>query len=287
VVDNCSRDGTGDMVANDFPETVLIRNDRNRGFAAASNQAIRSGRGRYLLLLNPDTLVREGALEEMVGFLDRRPTAGGAGPRLLNPDGSLQPSVRAFPTMAAAFQRFTILGSLGLFRRARSDYLQTDFDYDRPAVVDQPMGAALFLRREALAEVGILDEGFFLYFEEVDLCRRLTRSGRSLWYNPEATIVHRGGASTGQQGARALFFFFRSQFRYFEKVSGRAGAGAFKLIFKPLAVLDIYWSLILTGLALAGGRLAGQSPERREKRRIRARLKWDFLSRYLWKFLAL
>ncbi len=287
VVDNCSRDGTGDMVATDFPETILIRNDRNRGFAAASNQAIRSGRGRYLLLLNPDTLVREGALEEMVGFLDRRPAAGGAGPRLLNPDGSLQPSVRAFPTTASALGHFTILGDLGLFRRARAGYLQAGFDYSRPAVVEQPMGAALFLRREALDEVGILDEGFFLYFEEVDLCRRLARSGRPLWYNPAAEIVHRGGASTGQEGGRALFCFFRSQFRYFEKVSGPLKAGLFKLVFKPLAVVKIYWSLLLTGLSLAGGRLAGLPAERRERRRVRLELKWEFLSRYLWKFLAL
>lgn len=287
VVDNRSRDGTGDMVESDFPETVLIRNDRNRGFAAASNQAIRSGRGRYLLLLNPDTLVTAGALEEMVGFLDRRPAAGGAGPRLRNSDGSLQPSVRAFPTMAAAFGQFTILGDLGLFRRSRAGYLQAGFDYTRPAVVDQPMGAALFLRREALDEVGMLDEDFFLYFEEVDLCRRLTRAGRLLWYNPAAEVVHRGGASTEQEGGRALFYFFRSQFRYFEKVSGPVGAGLFKFFFKPLAVLKIYWSLILTGLSLAGGSLTGHSVERRERRRRRLGLKREFLSRYLIKFLAL
>ncbi len=287
VVDNRSRDGTGDMVETDFPETVLIRNNRNRGFAAASNQAIRSGRGRYLLLLNPDTRVTEGALEEMVGFLDRRPAAGGAGPRLLNPDGSLQPSVRAFPTFAAAFGLFTILGDLGLFRRARADYLRHGFDYGRPAAVDQPMGAALFLRRDALDEVGILDEGFFLYFEEVDLCRRLTRAGLPLWYNPAAAIVHRGGASTRQEGGRALYYFFQSQFRYFEKVSGPAGAGLFKLVFKPLAVLKIYWSLILAVLSLAGGRLTNLPAERRERRRARLELKWEFISRYMIRFLTL
>lgn len=287
VVDNRSRDGTGEMVESGFPEATLIPNDRNRGFAAASNQAIRAARGRYLLLLNPDTLVPAGALEEMVDFLDRRPAAGGGGPRLLNPDGSLQPSVRAFPTIPSALGQFTILGDLGLFRRARNRYLQTGFDYGRPAVVDQPMGAALFLRRAALEEVGLLDEGFFLYFEEVDLCRRLTRAGRPLWFNPAAEIVHRGGASTGQEGGRALFYFFQSQFRYFQKVAGPLPAGFFKLVFKPLAAAGIYWSLLITGLSLAGGRLAGLPAERRERRRARLELKWEFLSRYLWKFLVL
>lgn len=287
VVDNSSRDGTGEMVEAEFPEAILIRDTTNRGFAAGCNRAIRAGRGRYLLLLNPDTLVTAGALEEMVRFLDRRPEAGGAGPKLLNPDGSRQPSVRGFPTFASAFGRFTILGKLGFFRRAGSDYLQAGFDGGRPAVVDQPMGAALFLRREALDEVGLLDEGFFLYFEEVDLCRRLTRAGRPLWYNPAAEIVHRGGESTGQEEGRALLHFFQSQFRYFEKVYPPARARLFKLVFKPLALLGICWSMILNGLALAGGYLFLSLAGRREKKRSRLKLKGEFLARYFFDFLRL
>ncbi len=287
VVDNCSRDGTAAMVETGFPEVALIQNDRNRGFASASNQAIRASRGRYLLLLNPDTRVPAGSLEEMVGFLDGRPAAGGAGPKLLNPDGSLQPSVRSFPTIASAFQQFTILGELGLFRRARSVYLKSDFDYGRPAIVDQPMGAALFLRREALEEVGLLDEGFFLYFEEVDLCRRLNRAGRPLWYNPTAEIIHRGGESTGQAGGGALFYFFQSQFRYFGKVCPPLQARLFKLAFKPLAIFGIYWSMIINGIFLAGSRLLGGGAGRRERKRARLELKLDFFARYLIDFLRL
>ncbi len=287
VVDNCSGDGTGTMVESEFPEVVLIANSRNRGFAAACNQALGASRGRYLVLLNPDTLVSAGALEEMVRFLDLHPAAGGAGPRLRNPDGSPQPSVRGFPTISSALGKFTILGELGFFRRSAADYLQADFDYDRPAVVDQPMGAALFLRREALDEVGLLDERFFLYFEEVDLCRRLTRSGRPLWYNPAAEIVHRGGESTGQEGGRALYYFYQSQFRYFQKVYSPARARIFKLAFKPLAVLGLLWSMALNGLCLAGGYLARIPAERRERKRARLRLKREFFSRYLREFLRL
>lgn len=287
VVDNASGDGSADMVESAFPEVSLIRGRRNLGFAAASNRAIRSARGRYLLLLNPDTLLREGSLEEMVRFLDLHPAAGGAGPRLLNPDGSLQPSIRALPNMTAALGEHTILGNLGLFRRARSAYLRREFDYGRPAIVEQPMGAALFLRREALDRVGLLDEGFFLYFEEVDLCRRLAEAGWPLWYNPAAEIVHRGGESTGRAGGRALYCYFRSQFRYFEKVSGPAASGLFKTAFKPLAVLGMYWSLVISLLSLAGGKLAGRPTARLARKRDRLARKWDFLSRYLINFLML
>lgn len=275
------------MVESEFPEVLLIRNTANRGFAAASNQAISAGRGRYLILLNPDTLVREGSLEEMVGFLDHRPLAGGAGPRLFNPDGSPQPSVRSFPTISSALSRHSILGKVGFFRRAGADYLQSDFDYGRPAVVDQPMGAALMLRREALDAVGLLDERFFLYFEEVDLCRRLTRAGWPLWYNPAAEVVHRGGESTAQAGARSLFYYFQSQFRYFEKVYPPLPARIFKIFFKPLAILRIYWSIITGGLSLAGGYLARRPEVRLAAKRGRLKIKGEFISRHLIRFLVL
>jgi len=287
VVDNASGDGTAEMVETGFSEVTLIRNTRNRGFAAAANQALEAGRGRYLLLLNPDTLVPPSSLEEMVGFLDGRPAAGGAGPKLLNPDGSLQPSVRSFPTAAAAFGQFTILGKLGLFRRSRAAYLGRGFDYGRPAIVDQPMGAALFLRREALDEVGLLDERFFLYFEEVDLCRRLTRVGRPLWFNPAAEITHRGGESTAQAGGRALFYLFQSQFRYFDKVLPPSRARLFRLAFKPLALLGIGRSLAVNGAVLAAGCLFPDPAGRRARRRERFGRKWEFLSRHLIDFLRL
>ncbi len=287
VVDNASSDGTAAMVGEDFPEAALIPNDRNRGFAAAGNQAIRASRGRYLLLLNPDTLVPAGSLEEMVRFLDRRPDAGGAGPRLRNPDGSLQPSVRAFPAAASAFGQFTILGDLGLFRRARAHYLQSAFDYGRPAIVEQPMGAALFLRREALDEVGLLDEGFFLYFEEVDLCRRLSRAGRPLWYNPAAEIVHRGGESTRQAGSRAQFYLLQSLFHYFEKVCSPARFRWFKLTFKPLALLGMLWSTILNAISLGGACFFRGAAGQRERRRSRLEVKREFLVRHWLDFLRL
>ncbi|MFH1037619.1 MAG: glycosyltransferase family 2 protein [PVC group bacterium] len=287
VVDNASRDGSGDRVAAEFPEAALVRNRVNLGFAAACNQAIRRSRGRYLLLLNPDTLIRKGALEEMVRFLDERPAAGGGGPRLIYPDGRHQPSVRGFPTFRSSLQQFTILGDIGLFRRARREYLEPNFPSDRASTVEQPMGAALFLRREALEEVGLLDEEFFLYFEEVDLCRRLDRSGRRLWYNPRAVVVHAGGGSTGQAGARALYWFFQSQFRYFGKQDGAAAAARFKLIFKPLFLAGLYWSIIRGTVSLLWAYPAHRAPGERERKRTRLQVKWRFLTGYLFDFLLL
>ncbi|MEA1929080.1 MAG: glycosyltransferase family 2 protein, partial [Candidatus Auribacterota bacterium] len=138
VIDNNSGDNSSDMVRSEFPEVSLISNRINRGFAYACNQGIRKSRGRYVLLLNPDTIIRGGSLEEMVRFLDERPTAGGGGPKLINPDGTLQPSVRAYPGFRSSLRQFTLLGDLGIFHKAGDDYLERGFDYASPSIVKQP-----------------------------------------------------------------------------------------------------------------------------------------------------
>jgi len=287
VVDNYSRDGSADMVREEFPSVTLIPNRVNRGFASACNQAIRGSGGRYILLLNPDTLIQSGALEEMVRFLDERPSAGGGGPKLINPDGSLQPSVRMFPTFKSSLGQFTILGDLGFFHRTVNKYLARDFDYAGPSIVEQPMGAALFLKREAIDSVGLLDESFFLYFEEVDLCSRLTLSGRSLWYNPGAVIVHIGGASTGKAAGLALFRLMESQFKYFKKHFGPNPTARFKVIFKPLFLLGEYWSLIQNLVSLSGAYISGRPRAEKERKGARLRMRWDFLTKHLIDFLLL
>ncbi len=287
VVENDSWDGSGVMVRDEFPEVTLIKNRVNRGFAAACNQAIEKSRGRYIVLLNPDTRVRDGSLEERVRFLDQHPSAGGGGPKLLNPDGSLQPSIRSFPTFKSSLRQFTILGDLGLFRRALREYLKKDFDYEQASIVEQPMGAALFLRRAVLDEVGFLDESFFLYFEEVDLCRRLSGAGFALWYNPRAAIIHAGGRSTGKAGSRAILWFFKSQFRYFTKEFGPDATARFKVLFKPLFLLGLYWSIIQNTVSLLGAYLVGDPPGEKERKENRLRQRWRFMTRYLIDFLLL
>jgi GT2 family glycosyltransferase len=287
VVDNNSRDGSVDMVRKEFPSVTLISNRVNRGFAFACNQVIRGSRSRYILLLNPDTLIQSGSLEEMVRFLDERPSAGGGGPKLINPDGSLQPSVRMYPTFKSSLGQFTILGDLGFFHQTVNRYLEKGFDYEYPSIVEQPMGAALFFRRSALDAVGLLDESFFLYFEEVDLCLRLFLSGRSLWYNPGAVIVHIGGGSTGKAAGLALFRLMESQFKYFIKHFGPRPTAWFKIIFKPLFLLGEYWSLIRNLASLLGAYISGSPRAEKERKKNRLRMRWDFLTKYLIDFLLL
>lgn len=285
VVDNASEDGGGRMVKKEFPSVKLIENRQNRGFAAACNQAIGKSSSRFILLLNPDTELRPGGLKEMIDFLKKHPAAGGAGCRLLNPDGSIQPSIRGFPDFRSSLGEFTILGKIGFFRRSRREYLKKDFDYDRPRVVDQPMGAALFFRRAALEEVGFMDEEFFLYFEEVDLCRRLRDRGRPLWYNPAAEIIHRGGASTGRAGARADFWFQKSQLEYFRKHRGKLRTFCFSLIYKPMFLMKMIWGTIENGISLAIALLLKKENIIQKKNRFFRKCR--FLTRYTLKFCIL
>ena len=285
VVDNASRDGSAALVRRDCAWVHLLENSRNLGFAAASNRALQESRGRYLLLLNPDTVVRPGSLEEMVSFLDTHPAAGAAGGRLLNPDGSGQPSVRAFPSFQSGLEQFTILGDLGFFRRVRHRYLMKSFNYSRPAPVDQPMGAALFLRKEAGEKVGWLDEDFFLYFEEVDLCCRLRQAGFEIWYNPACRIVHYGGLSSEQAGGKALFWLLKSQLLYLRKHSSPAAFFRFRLIFKPLLAAGLLWDLIGDSLRLGVRVLTFTPPEKLKTGKKRLRKRWEFISHYLPKLL--
>jgi len=285
VVDNASSDGSAAMVAAEFPAVSLAANRENRGFAAACNQALRSAGGRYLLLLNPDTKVPPGALEEMVRFLDGHPCAAAAGCRLENPDGSLQPSVRAFPTRAAVLGTFTVLKRFGLLRSARRRYHQADFDYSRESRIEQPMGAALFLRREAWERAGGMDEGYFLYLEEVDLCRRLADAGEEIWYNPRCVIVHAGGRSTDPAGPAARFHLLKGFLRYFRQRRPGALTACFIAVFKPLHLLETVWGTAEAGLSLAARSLLGAPAEKVERARRRYRLRRGFLRNYALEFL--
>jgi hypothetical protein len=211
VVDNASTDGSAAMVAAEFPEVRVIANPVNLEYARGNNQAIAASRGEIVLLLNPDTEVTPGALDRIVSFLQANPTAGAAAPRLIYPDGSPQQSVRAFPAPGALLR--DVLGRSGGYRTAVPET-------GEPVEVDQPMAAALALRRDALAEVGTFDERFPMFFNDVDLCYRLRQAGWKIYALPEAVIVHHLGASTRQVRARmlrashaGLIAFYRKHYR--------------------------------------------------------------------------
>jgi len=248
VVDNASRDGSAALVREEFPRVRLIANTANRGFAAANNQALRLASGRYALLLNPDTKVHEGALERLAAFMDAEPGVGACGPLLLNEDGSIQHAARRFPTFAFAFASKTVLGRLGFFRRAYERVKMRGERFDKAVEVDQPSGAALFLRRSALDRVGLLDEGYFIFFEEVDLCRRIKDAGWRIVLRPEAVVTHYGGRSRRQNRTGVILPGARSLLRYFRKHEGGVRAALFELAFRPLFALGICVDAARAGL---------------------------------------
>ncbi len=191
IVDNTPCDDLALWVSEHLPAARLIANPAPLGYAANVNLGMRTAvSGRYVLMLNPDILCAPGLLDTLTSFMDHQPDAGVAAPRLLNPDGTLQPSCRAFPTPLTLALRFTRLDRFFSRARAIRRYLMTDWDHAAPADVDWVTGAAMIFRREALTAVGGLDESYFLYWEDLDLCLRLWRAGWRVCYVPQACATH-------------------------------------------------------------------------------------------------
>jgi len=242
VVDNASTDGSIEMVRAEFPCVHLIINADNRGFPAANNQGIAVAQGRYVLLLNPDTEVVDDALATMVAYADAQPDVGIVGPQLLNPDGSIQSSRRRFPTLATALFESTWLephAPRSLLRR----YRMLDTPDGETQDVDWVDGAAVMARRQTIEQVGLMDEGYFMYSEELDWCRRFREAGWRVVYLPTARIVHHRGKSSEQVTAARHIHFQTSKVRYFRKYHGAVMAEVLRLF-----LLGNYvWQLGLEG----------------------------------------
>jgi len=243
VVDNASNDGSPQMVRDDFPQAHLVENSLNLGFATANNQAIHLSTGRYILLLNSDTVIKPGAIDRLVSFMEANPQAGAAGARLLNPDGSQQYSCSPAPTLGREIKRMFYLPGV----RPDGNYEMKDWDLNLPVRVDVLLGACLLLRRQVLEIVGLMDEDYFMYSEEVDLCARIQESGWQLYWVPQAEVIHYGGQSTRQASEEMFSRLYESKVRYFRKHHGKAalavyklvliGASIFRLLLFPLAWL--------------------------------------------------
>ena len=263
VVDNASSDGSPQMVRERFPWVRLIENEENLGFAAANNQALRQARGRYALLLNSDTEVQPGALAALVEFMAAHPRAGAVGARLLNADGSLQPSCHPMLTPGREFWRLIFLDRLW----PRATYPLGRWDLATPRQVEVIKGACLLLRREALAQVGLLDEAYFMYTEEVDLCYRLAEAGWELWWLPSARVIHREAQSTRQAAAKMYVQLYRSKVHFYRKFGGERRAGRFKrllrLAYGPRLAVAAVGGLVSPSLAAQARtyhRLLGELP---------------------------
>lgn len=190
TIDNNPSEGLFEMLQEEFPEVRYIRNDRNLGFGGAMNVGIRASEAEYVLIFNPDLIIQPGALEELKRFMDEHRDVGIVGPRLLNPDGSLQHSCYRLPTFFLPAYRRTPLGKTPFGRKTVDHYLMIGEDHSCTMDVDALIGACLFTRRSALDRVGLFDERFFLYYEDNDLCRRFWENGYRVVYHPDAEMVH-------------------------------------------------------------------------------------------------
>lgn len=237
VVDNGSTDGSIQMLMDRFPDLNLIANPTNRGFAAANNQALARATGRHVLLLNTDTLVHGAVLPDAVRWLDDNPQVAVLGPRILNRDGTVQGSASAFPSLYRLARQ-----TLGLHKREAPNQGQTG-----PHRAEVISGCAMFVRRAAMAQIGLLDESFFFYGEETDWCRRFDRAGWGVVYAPLGEITHFGGGSVRRLNHRRDLMLTEGTVRLHAKHYGPAGGLA---CFALLALFNISRALGWSALAL-------------------------------------
>ena len=218
VVDNASSDGSAEMVAAEFPHARLIVNERNFGFGRAHNQAIAATEGRYFFMLNPDARLNEtDFLKKMSDFADAHPEAGLIGPKILNLDGTIQFSARNFPTLGAAAFQNTFLGRLFPNSRCVQQYVLSDWDHNETREVDWLSGSALIARRKFIEDIGLLDEDFFMYCEDVDWGYRARAKGWKAIYFPGVSVMHRIGASSDKAQVRMLWQHHVSMYKLFKK----------------------------------------------------------------------
>ncbi len=214
VVDNASTDGSVEAVRRLFPSVRLIANDRNNWFTGATNQAIRASRGALLLCLNPDTVCHPGAIDRLVRFLEEHPRVAVVGPRLVNGDGTLQPSCRNFLTNRRLLLQH-LLPWRHLPKAWRGWAVLEYWDHDRPRRVDWVIGACILVRRRAVEEVGLKDEGYPIFHEETDWCYRFWRAGWETWFLPDAVVTHLGSQTVSKLWGKGLVIeFYKGKHRF-------------------------------------------------------------------------
>ena len=243
VVDSASKDHSVAMLRQDFPKVRLLVQKENVGFTQGNNIGLEVAKGRYILLLNPDTEMIGDALPKMIRYLDENPKVGILGPHTLNTDGTTQSSRRRFPGKMLAFFESTWLQSYTP-RSMLASYYVEGFPDDTILEVDWVQGSALMTRREVYDEIGGLDTGFTMYFEELDWCKRAKDIGWEVIYLGTAQIIHHGGKSTDQIAAHKHIYFQTSKIRYFYKYYG----SLFATILRAFLLISYAWQIIIEGL---------------------------------------
>lgn len=213
VVDNNSMDSTPQWIDDDFPEVVLIANKDNRGFPKAVNQGVKKATGSYILLLNPDITVLEDSMDELFEYMEKRTDVGLVGPKLINPNGSLQKSCfKHYPNTRIILYRRTFLGNFNGSQKVLKEFTMDDWDHSDEKEVAWILGSSMFVRRKAIEDIGLMDERFFMYMEDVDWCRRLWQSGWKVVYYPHVKMVHYY-ARASADNTNAFTAFFNRQTR--------------------------------------------------------------------------
>jgi GT2 family glycosyltransferase len=231
VVDNGSQDGSGNEVKKAFPSVHLVENEKNLGFAKAVNQGLEKASGRYILLLNPDTQVKNGAIERLISFMDVHLDVGVVGAQLLNSDGSRQNSIANFPSLATELLNKSLLR--WLFPKV---FPGKEKDYSEAIEVDSVIGACMMVRRDAINQVGLLDEEYFLFLEETDWCFRIKKAGWKIYHVPQAEVYHFQGKSAEVEKEKAKIEYYRSRYYFFKKNRG-----------------ELQWRFLISGLMIKLG----------------------------------
>jgi GT2 family glycosyltransferase len=268
VIDNASTDGSAEMIREEFEDVRLIASDSNLGYGPGNNLGVAHASGRYVFFLNPDTVLRTGALRQLIEFLDRHSTFAMVGPRLVGPNGAVQRiCARTLPTVT-----LTLFGALYLHRlpyvgRRLNDRLLSPYDLDRSQEVDAISGAAMLGRKETIEKLHGFDETFLYTAEDIDLCRRLRQSGARIFYLADAEVVHFGGQSSALASVRTGTMSIISTHEYFQRWEGSLHAAVYRLIVKTIQMP----LLLLVGV--------GKSVSRRDLDPLRERLR---LARAVW-----
>jgi N-acetylglucosaminyl-diphospho-decaprenol L-rhamnosyltransferase len=248
VVDTGSTDGSQDLVRDRFPDAILVVLAGNPGYGGALNAGIELASGRHLLVMNADTWPLPNAVERIVEFADREPSAGVVGPRLLDPDRTLQPSVRGFPTLWRLATEYLFLRWLAPRSRALNAFYGSGFDHSSCREADFVVGAVMLVRRQLLDEIGGFDPSFFMFNEEVDFCYRARKAGWGVVFWPGAEFIHVGGASTAAVWPRMYREQLRSHLRFLAKHHGmREAERARKLLAAAMRIRALVFGILGRG----------------------------------------
>lgn len=233
AVDNNSHDRTTEIIKKTLPGVRIVYNHENKNFAYATNQGINLSKGRYIMLLNPDTSLKNSALEKLYAFLEERPDVGAVAPKLLNPDGSTQKSCREFPTL---FNIFSEITGWALLTGRRSRWKLPNFDYDTTQEVDQPSASALLVRKDLIEEIGGLDLRYPLYMNDVELCYQIKNRGYKIFYIKDGEIYHDRGSSTKLDRSRSILYWHFGMIRFLRDH------------FYPNPLVLLYTAILLCGM---------------------------------------